>query len=74
MSEHEPTDIAPTTAPGRTAEFGTDWCAVCGQQIDTTDWRPATTGRDETGQWRRVTTEFHAPLTPLWETEPGTQL
>jgi hypothetical protein len=49
MSKH---DTTATSAPQEPKEFGSDTCGSCGRRIDTTQWRPATTGRDDTGQYR----------------------
>lgn len=77
IANHQ-TGMAMTLVPQRTwrSESG-HWCRAFAEIPEGAqpDEAPVTTAcRDETGQWRRVTTEFHAPLTPLWETEPGTQL
>ncbi len=49
MSKHETTAANAAHYP---KEFGSDVCASCDRRIDTTQWRPASTGRDDTNRYQ----------------------
>ncbi|WP_143423321.1 DUF7576 family protein [Halegenticoccus soli] len=38
--------------PRRQRSFGTDTCAACEAVVNTTEWRPAATDRDEAGTYQ----------------------